>query len=655
MDLWGRFWVLATRLLGVQTTLSAFERSDQPQSPMRLAEPTKHLEPVFVPPVATDPGPVFRPPGRRHDKGDGSDFRCDYSAMTGWESCSTPQDRSCWLINKATGERYDINTDYETKYPTGITREYFLNITKWNITADGYTFPGATVFNNSYPGPWIQACWGDTVVIHVRNTNPDRGTSIHWHGIRQLNTMHMDGVNGVSQCPIAPNNSFTYEWMAADIPLLMTDWRHGSVFDSSSDGKKATRIRSILLNGTGDVTQFGNPPQKNTSEIPEPYTLVFDEKTGPRPQRYLLRLINASIGSTFVFSIDNHLLSIVSADFVPIYPYLNTSILVGIGQRYNVIVEADPRANGTTQPLDSQNNYWIRTLVADNCGPGISGTKSQNYMQTGILRYSSSSSSTAKPQSNQWNEISMACSDETYTSLRPVLPWIIGDPINKVTGETLVQHVAVRTGSSSGEPFHETFPQAGLAFKNVTGGNRGFTPLQVNFSNPMFLNLDNSQPWDSLWEVFPEGRSGQADWVWLAITVDTDDQTDIAAHPIHLHGHDFAVLQQAENTSFDRESFRLNWLNPPRRDVVLMPANGFIVIAFKADNPGSWLLHCHIAKHASGGLALQILERQADAASMWPPASPAVQAAATLCSSWTSWVSASYTATATPLPDDSGI
>lgn len=46
--------------------------------------------------------------------------------------------------------------------------------------------------------------------------------------------------------------------------------------------------------------------------------------------------------------------------------------------------------------------------------------------------------------------------------------------------------------------------------------------------------------------------------------------------------------------------------------MVLLPAGGYVVIAFKADNPGVWLLHCHIAWHASNGLALQILERQND-------------------------------------------
>ncbi|KAK3358671.1 multicopper oxidase-domain-containing protein, partial [Lasiosphaeria hispida] len=273
-------------------------------------------------------------------------------------------------------------------------------------------------------------------------------------------------------------------------------------------------------------------------------------------------------------------LSIVSADFVPIYPYPNMSVLIGIGQRYNVIVKADPMANGTTQPLTDNNNYWIRTSVADNCGPGVGVKKGPNYNQTGILRYNSSS--TAQPQSKPWNDISLACSDETYTSLRPVVPWIVGDPINNVTRGAGVQHMAM-VGGSPVVPI-PTFPKPKLAFWNASDGKLKFTPLQINFSNPIFLNLDNTQPWNPLW------RSSQR--VWLAITADTE--TNIDAHPIHLHGHDFAILQQAENTPYTAANIRPNRLNPPRRDVVLMPTSGFIIIAFKADNPGSWLMHCHI-------------------------------------------------------------
>lgn len=63
------------------------------------------------------------------------------------------------------------------------------------------------------------------------------------------------------------------------------------------------------------------------------------------------------------------------------------------------------------------------------------------------------------------------------------------------------------------------------------------------------------------------------------------------------------VLLAQSNTTFDpAASFdTFNFVNPPRRDVVLLPANGYIAIAFKPDNPGAWLMHCHIAWHASAG------------------------------------------------------
>lgn len=41
-----------------------------------------------------------------------------------------------------------------------------------------------------------------------------------------------------------------------------------------------------------------------------------------------------------------------------------------------------------------------------------------------------------------------------------------------------------------------------------------------------------------------------------------------------------------------------------------MEGGGYLVLAFHADNPGAWLMHCHIGFHAAEGFALQILERK---------------------------------------------
>lgn len=116
-------------------------------------------------------------------------------------------------------------------------------------------------------------------------------------------------------------------------------------------------------------------------------------------------------------------------------------------------------------------------------------------------------------------------------------------------------------------------------------------------------------------------------------------------HPIHLHGHDFWIIGQATGI-FSVDTSALNLINPPRRDVATLPGNGYLAIAFKKDNPGAWLLHCHIAWHASQGLAMQFVEREADiAVSLTDTA-----AFEDVCAAWDA-----YTPTEVYLQDDSGI
>ena len=118
-----------------------------------------------------------------------------------------------------------------------------------------------------------------------------------------------------------------------------------------------------------------------------------------------------------------------------------------------------------------------------------------------------------------------------------------------------------------------------------------------------------------------------------------------AAHPIHLHGHDFAILAQSQKP-WKVGGLTLKTDNPPRRDVALLPGGGYLVLAFKADNPGAWLMHCHIAWHASGGLALQILEDR-DRIDL---SAEEKKSMADTCASWKKW-----NATAQLEQDDSGI
>ncbi len=79
-----------------------------------------------------------------------------------------------------------------------------------------------------------------------------------------------------------------------------------------------------------------------------------------------------------------------------------------------------------------------------------------------------------------------------------------------------------------------------------------------------------------------------------------------------MHGHDFWVLAQGYETHWDGTTAAFNLANPPRRDTALLPAHGYLALAFRLDNPGVWLVHCHIAWHASQGLALEFVETSAE-------------------------------------------
>ncbi|KAH8157334.1 hypothetical protein CIB48_g10907 [Xylaria polymorpha] len=98
--------------------------------------------------------------------------------------------------------------------------------------------------------------------------------------------------------------------------------------------------------------------------------------------------------------------------------------------------------------------------------------------------------------------------------------------------------------------------------------------------------------------------------VWTFWVIENDS---IVPHPMHLHGHDFLVLGASDtgaghfNPATDGALLKSS--NPTRRDVTVLPGKGWLVLAFRSDNPGNWLFHCHIAWHVSGGLSVDFLER----------------------------------------------
>eukprot|EP00189_Rhodosorus_marinus_P008819 CAMPEP_0184752096 /NCGR_PEP_ID=MMETSP0315-20130426/43399_1 /TAXON_ID=101924 /ORGANISM="Rhodosorus marinus, Strain UTEX LB 2760" /LENGTH=702 /DNA_ID=CAMNT_0027231413 /DNA_START=294 /DNA_END=2403 /DNA_ORIENTATION=+ len=84
-------------------------------------------------------------------------------------------------------------------------------------------------------------------------------------------------------------------------------------------------------------------------------------------------------------------------------------------------------------------------------------------------------------------------------------------------------------------------------------------------------------------------------------------QDESEAHPFHMHGGDYWVLGRGQGI-FDPEKDmeKLNFENPPLQSTTSVLPFGWTVIEFLADNPGFWLLHCHIGLHSAMGMGLVI-------------------------------------------------
>ncbi len=91
------------------------------------------------------------------------------------------------------------------------TVTYNWDLTWVTAAPDGFARPVIGI-NGQWPCPQVDVDLGDRLIVHVYNGLGNESTSIHWHGIHQTGTPEMDGATGITQCPIAPGQSFTYDF-----------------------------------------------------------------------------------------------------------------------------------------------------------------------------------------------------------------------------------------------------------------------------------------------------------------------------------------------------------------------------------------------------------------------------------------------------------
>ncbi|KAF2654402.1 multicopper oxidase [Lophiostoma macrostomum CBS 122681] len=503
-----------------------------------------------------------------------------------------PNTRNCWR------DGFSISTDFDAKSPpAGKTITYDLEITNTTLNPDGHGKKIAMLINNQYPGPVLRATWGDTLVVNVKNSLDNNGTGIHWHGLRQLNSCQNDGVPGVTECPIAPGKSRQYVFK---LTQFGTTWYHSHWASQYAEGVWGTLIidgpatwnydydlGTLPLNEWYYIPGFTANEQAQHSKFgpPKPDNILVNgthvnadgggsyyKMTVKKGKKYRIRLINTSVDTTFHVSFDGHPFQVMTSDFVPVKSFPATQLTLNIGQRYDVVINANQTAG----------NYWFRVGIGSCSSNAMTDTK----IQLGaILHYDSVDDGTPTSTGVTLNT---DCDD--VTGLVPFVPNTV--PTSVVPSATEM------------ELSSKTYVEDNNLFRWTIDGSEQI----VNWNSPSLQTaLNGGSDYGNHSNIYEMSTANQ----WYLWYIQGPTTGFGLPHPIHLHGHDFYILKSGVGT-WDGTSDGLTFQNPTRRDTAMLPSLGYLLIAFPADNPGLWVMHCHIAWHASQGLSVQFLERNGE-------------------------------------------
>ncbi|MEP1932861.1 MAG: multicopper oxidase family protein [Roseibium sp.] len=401
------------------------------------------------------------------------------------------------------------------------------------------------LYNKQLPGPEISVKRGERVKVRFTN-RLDEPTTIHWHGIRIDNAM--DGVPELTQDPVKPGETFTYDFVApdagtfwyhahvmswnqvprglsgpliveeddqvfspeTDITMMLTDWRldDAGALDTASFGARhdlshAGRLGNWLtING---VSMPDIPLQKG--------------------KWHRIRLINAS-----------------SARVMDLAPSRFGAQLIGYdGQVFDAPREID----GTIQISPAQRLDLV-----------------MKPEEVGTLPFE-----TMTGQPFTFANFQVAEATTPTTPLRLPKPNVLPEP-NLETARTVP---LVMAGGAM------------MGMRSLMESGKSENDIRQMMEEGNFWAF-NGQAGMGEAPMFKATRGE-------SIVIESKNETSFA-HAMHLHGHHFRVLERGGK----------KLIHPDWRDTFTTTPGETVKIALVADNPGKWLIHCHMLGHAASGM-----------------------------------------------------
>ncbi|KAF2440290.1 multicopper oxidase [Karstenula rhodostoma CBS 690.94] len=522
--------------------------------------------------------------------------------------------------------------------PEPVTREYDWTISEHDLNPDG-VYRSMILINSIFPGPLIECNEGDEIVVHVHN-KASNATSIHWHGMFQNGTNWMDGTVGISQCPIAPGQSFTYRFKVTD--QTGTYWYHSHMGMQASDGLvgpivvharggEESRLQKVPY-GQDRVVLVSDHYYDLSSKLLMQYLQPGNENEEPVPQSALIngrgtrncadlpnrscssvdrtnaffdlstehntriRFINVGAFAEFQIQIDEHEFFLTEVDGTDVHPQSIHRLNINPAQRYSIVVPP---------PKDNKDLYWMRARMISHCFAYEEPELKEEVRA--VIRYQTPSTS-ATPSSRDWPEIiELECRDLNVSALKPI--HAIAAP------ETADDQVYLRSSFQ-------------IRDWRLSRGFLNDSSYRANISHPTLHTLvsayEKKQEPHMYLLSYPSGINTGFDPKHTLVYQTTGIRTidilvqnfDDGNHPFHLHGYKFFVLASGHGYPPEGLYDALDVTNPLRRDTASVEAFGWTLVRFVADNAGVWPFHCHLGWHNEAGLLMQFVTR-ADEVARW--------------------------------------
>jgi FtsP/CotA-like multicopper oxidase with cupredoxin domain len=440
--------------------------------------------------------------------------------------------------------------------------------------------PGRTVkamsYNGRVPGPEIRVREGERVRVVLKNALREP-TTIHWHGVDVPNAM--DGVGNLTQKPVAPGETFVYEFDARpagtrwyhthfrehhqmdlglvapliiepsakepmtydrEITLVVDDWATGSgraLPDTNGGVAGETGMAGMMDDGMGGMMGGGRMGgmmrgmRGRAAAEPAYDTMTINGKAWPateplrlkRGERVRLRIISTSAEHTHVLRLAGHRLHVTHTDGNALQaPVEVDSLPIAPGERYDVVVVAD------------RPGAWL--FQCSQPGHADAGERM-------AVIYEGHASRT--PEAPEEGRDGLVRWHYGLGSGRDVLP---------KAGETTRRHDLVLSGGMMGS---DVWTINRKVYPNTD-------PLRLDRNDRALLRLVNMS---------------------------------MEAHPMHFHGQSFRVLAVNGHRAAE----------PLVKDVVdIAPHMRSAVLELTAHNPGDWLFHCHKPMHMEGGMVVLV-------------------------------------------------